>query len=452
MTGKAPLIPTGYEMLDEQVQQKRALAEAMLAQGMTARQDYRSPFQVLGQLAQAWAGKSMQNDANRMQAEALQKRLADFAAARQSLSADLQSGATPEQIYTKYGTNPLLADAIKPIVDAYGEGLARTATNNADIQKDRQYRGDPVELKTSDGKFVTGSFDKTGNNFAVTPGGFTLPPKIENINGVAIDLQHQPSGKLLPADPNAIMNHAGAPNSDFTPNTQAQQFEINKAGAGAAKYNAQFINTGESAYGKKIGESLGDADAEAIAAARKAPQQWQTAQRILDLLRKNPITGTGANVRLELNKALATIGITGSARADATQLLAAQLAQGTLANIKSSGLGSGNGFTDKDRTFLQQASSGEISMTPGALARLAQLNQRSAVQAREAGRRVIGRMAGNPATAALVQGFAAELDTPLNGAPAKKPTPASETTAEKAQRILRARRSGGASSGSRTFP
>lgn len=450
MAGGLPVVPTGYEVLDQQTQQKRALAQAMLEAGLGPHEPYRSPFQVLGQLAQVWAGKSLQKDANKMQSEVLAKKMADFQTARQSLSADVAGGATPEQIYTKYGTDPLLQDAIKPIVEAYGEGLKRTATNSADIVKDQQYRGDPMEMKGPDGTFVTGSFDKTGNNFAVTPGGFALPPKIENINGVAVDLQHQPSGKLLPADPTAVANHAGAPNSNFTPNSAVQDFEIAKAGAGAAKYNAQFINTGETEYGKRIGGSLGEADAAAIAAARQAPQQYQNAQRVLDLLRKNPITGTAADARLALNKALATLGIHGSARADATQLLAAQLASGTLQNIKSSGLGSGNGFTDKDREFLQQASSGQISMTPGALARLAQLNQRSAIQSRQAGRRVISRMAGNPATANLVQGFAAELDTPLEGESRGRP-PANETTAQRAQRILQQRR-GGAGGSPRTFP
>jgi hypothetical protein len=57
--------------------------------------------------------------------------------------------------------------------------------------------------------------------------------------------------------------------------------------------------------------------------------------------------------------------------------LVSNLAQQTLANIKQSGLGGGNGFSNADREFLQNATGGKIEMTELGLRKLVDLNRRS---------------------------------------------------------------------------
>jgi hypothetical protein len=116
---------------------------------------------------------------------------------------------------------------------------------------------------------------------------------------------------------------------------------------------------------------------DAIAAGESAIGQIESSYRVRDLLKQNPITGTGAQARLGFEKALATAGFTKGDRASVTENLSAELAKTTLAAVRTSGLGSGQGFTDKDRQFLERAAAGQIDLTPANLNYLAELNEKA---------------------------------------------------------------------------
>ena len=111
-----------------------------------------------------------------------------------------------------------------------------------------------------------------------------------------------------------------------------------------------------------------------------------------DLLRKNPITGTAAETRLGLERALATAGFGKGDRATVTENLAAELGKTTLAAIRTSGLGSGQGFTDNDRKFLERAAAGNIELTQENLEYLAELNERAGRARIQQSNRVRGRL------------------------------------------------------------
>lgn len=130
-------------------------------------------------------------------------------------------------------------------------------------------------------------------------------------------------------------------------------------------------------YSEELAGLVAKQDAEAIAAGDTGVSQIESSYRVRDLLAKNPITGTGAEARLALNKALSVAGFSKGERASVTENLAAELAKTTLAAIRSSGLGSGQGFTDKDRQFLERAAAGQIDQTPSNLLYLAELNEKS---------------------------------------------------------------------------
>lgn len=119
-------------------------------------------------------------------------------------------------------------------------------------------------------------------------------------------------------------------------------------------------------------------DLEKIKVGDAALAQIETANNVRDLLTQNPITGFGANARLGLEKALAGAGFVKGDRASITENLSATLAKTTLATIRSSGLGSGQGFTDKDREFLEKAAAGTLEMTNENLRYLADLNDKAA--------------------------------------------------------------------------
>jgi len=64
-----------------------------------------------------------------------------------------------------------------------------------------------------------------------------------------------------------------------------------------------------------------------------------------------------------------------------TEMLMADMAKTTLQNIKSSGLGAGQGFSNADRDFLEKASAGKITLNAGTIKYIADLNERAGLKA-----------------------------------------------------------------------
>lgn len=182
-------------------------------------------------------------------------------------------------------------------------------------------------------------------------------------------------------------------NIDGTPNIAYQEYSKKAAKAGAP---STVVNVStDKKYGEIFGTKLAEQDAAAIDAAKSAPDRIQSARRVKELLDKNPITGTGATWRLNAYKALSTAGLVNSDSVKNTEDLVSELSSQTLDAIKTSGLGSGQGFTDKDRQFLQDAKSGRIEINPGTLRRIADLNEKAALRTIEKGNSVIKSLKSN---------------------------------------------------------
>jgi len=162
-------------------------------------------------------------------------------------------------------------------------------------------------------------------------------------------------------------------------NVVAQKKDI--ARAGASNLN---VNT-EKTYGSKFGGLIAESDAAKLSAAENAPRMAENADRIADLLATGKvITGTGANARLQLAKALNLAGGTDSERIKNTEVLVSSLAETTLGAIKASNLGAGQGFTNADRDFLEKAVAGQLSYDQKSLGELARLSRRAAEKSAEA--------------------------------------------------------------------
>ena len=135
----------------------------------------------------------------------------------------------------------------------------------------------------------------------------------------------------------------------------------------------------EKKYGEKFAGNIADADVALRDAAERAPDTAANANRILSLLQSGQvITGSAANVKLQMAKFLNLGGGNDSEAVTNTEVLISSLADSTLGAIKSSGLGSGQGFTDKDREFLERAKSGQITYEAASLKRLAELAHKAA--------------------------------------------------------------------------
>lgn len=159
---------------------------------------------------------------------------------------------------------------------------------------------------------------------------------------------------------------------------EAQKSRIAKAGATNVNVST------EKKYGERFGGLIAESDAAKLAAAEKAPEAAATADRVMDLIGTGKvITGTGANARLQIAKALNLAGGTDSEKIRNTEVLISSLAETTLGAIKSSNLGAGQGFTNADREFLEKARAGQLSYDSKSLAELARLSRLAAEKSAE---------------------------------------------------------------------
>lgn len=138
------------------------------------------------------------------------------------------------------------------------------------------------------------------------------------------------------------------------------------------------VNT-EKKYGEVFSTKVAEMDQSMMDAAQKAPDYAERANRILGVLSNGKvITGTGAEFRLNLAKAMKLAGLAQGEGIEETEALVSDLSSNTLDAIKASGLGSGSGFSNADREFLEKAKGGKITLEGGTLKRLAELAHRAA--------------------------------------------------------------------------
>ena len=163
-----------------------------------------------------------------------------------------------------------------------------------------------------------------------------------------------------------------------------QQFNEEQARAGRAPGATVNVSTGKK-YGEAFATQIAEADMGKMATAEKAPQLAESANRIIDLVQQgNVFTGPAADIKLNIARALNVVGADNQEKIANTEALIAATGQSTLDAIKSAGLGTGQGFTDKDLKFLQGIAGGTIGLTPQTLTRLAELQHRTATRSVEA--------------------------------------------------------------------
>lgn len=161
-----------------------------------------------------------------------------------------------------------------------------------------------------------------------------------------------------------------------------QEFMVG-ASPNSPKTTINIGSASEEEYGKKFAAKAAERDIGLMETAEKAPEMIATAKRINDLVSGgNVITGFGAPFRLQVAKALNIGGSGDNERIANTEILIASLKKQVLDAVKSSGLGSGQGFTDKDREFLEDTT-GKVGNDSASLKRLAELAQKAGVSSIE---------------------------------------------------------------------
>lgn len=140
--------------------------------------------------------------------------------------------------------------------------------------------------------------------------------------------------------------------------------------------------TGENQYGATFGGGMAKDDLALRAAAGAAGDIITNANNTERLLQSgNVITGVGANAKLNVlafGQALGATGRTTDELIANTQQLQQQRSTAVLQQIKSSGLGTGQGFTDKDLKFLQDSAAGRITLSKETIQRQIEVERNAA--------------------------------------------------------------------------
>ena len=160
----------------------------------------------------------------------------------------------------------------------------------------------------------------------------------------------------------------------------AQQAEFLKFLASKTpKTSVSVAQSTEKGYGTQFAGEVAKGDVVLRAAAQDAPAAAENANRILQTLASGkPIVGAGADIKLGIAKLLNIAGADNAEIISKTEGMVASMAQNTLNAIKTSGLGTGQGFTDKDLKFLEAAKSGNINFQPDTIRQLAELSHKAA--------------------------------------------------------------------------
>jgi hypothetical protein len=201
----------------------------------------------------------------------------------------------------------------------------------------------------------------------------------------------------LGGKPTTVGTYADVPLPDAV---AAQKKEIAKAGA------SNITMSTEKKYGEQFAGKMADTDIAKMTTAEKAPQLAESANRIIELVKQgNLFTGPVADVKLNIARALNVAGASNDEKIANTESLIAATGQSTLDAIKSAGLGTGQGFTDKDLKFLQGIAGGTITYTPQTLTELARLQHQAATRSAESWNKRVKQM---PKTATEGTGLSTE--------------------------------------------
>lgn len=429
--------PTDFNMEQQAVERQRKLAEAMMMRGQ---QQQPAGAMVSGHyVPQSWTqglAQALQGPAGMYAARKADEQSKDIATRQRKAYADeltkfgeLANGTpivpesqgnnpsafTPEQAAQPGDRRAALAMALgaqNPALQKYGmDNLMPKAPEWALGERFNQQTGQPE-------KFM---YDKNNPASQQAIGGQKA------VNGTAVNGQlvnpatGQTIGAAIPKQlaPDSVV--AMGPGGTLVPNAPVIDAKSKIASAGKTNVNNTISVAGpENAYNKDVGEGMAKANLALVEAAKGAPEAIRNARSIRTALDNGAITGTGAQTRLAVQKALETAGVIGSGKAATTQELMSNLGKLTLSGVKTSGLGAGNGFTDKDLAFLSSATSGTIEDTPANLRRVADLSERLATAQHRKGTEVVSRWRQDPSLKNITRDTVID---PIPGAAGAGPAP-----------------------------
>jgi hypothetical protein len=364
--------PSAYEEEMLRAQRQQQLAEMLRQQAFTPDEEpytfqgFRatpSPANAIARVLSAYTSKKLGEKAKEAEGKARQVDLEAFETLRRDLGPQTRVAAPdmfgdPMEMGGKY--TPPVTETVMPTYQQREETLTRAlasgtpmAQRYAQLMLSRQPQVG-IEAIMEATPESRKAYQETGDPFALAK-----PPKAADLPSDVQSYQFYVQQE----------ERAGRPAKSFEAFKTAQRPTTNINIPGQKTVDA---------YTTELSKGMAAQDLASIAAGDQAIPQIEMSYTVRDLLKQNPITGTGAQARLGLEKALVAAGFSQGDRASVTENLMAVLAKTTLAAIPTSGLGSGSGFTESDRGFLERAAAGQKEMTNANLQFLAELNEKVA--------------------------------------------------------------------------
>ena len=363
----------GFEPEMQDITRQRDLAKMLLQKGMTdnlsgqmvsGRYVGASPLQGIANLYSAYKGKQLAEESDKKQAE-----LANLI--RQQTVQDLQAygqavKGTPEQTTYGAGMEGPTMTVTPAVAPDYDKGLAILMGSKSPQSQALAQALLADQLKShvlpEGGTLVRGGFG--GGTGQTIQGAPKLGQELK-------DAARQAKLDITKVD-------------QWTDADWAKVRGIEaKIAADKRPVTNVMVNT-EQTYGGNLAKGAAETDLALRNAAVSAPEIVSKVARNKKILESgNFVRGKGANGQQERALYADAVGLGGNGtagKAANTQSLIQGSAETTLNSIKSSGLGSGQGFTDKDREFLQDAKSFRITMNKENIKRVLDLEERAAIE------------------------------------------------------------------------
>ena len=303
------------------------------------------------------------------------------------------------QAYRDISANPSQAQITAHLEDIMGSSLYSDAEKASITKRSEFLLGMPFEERQM---YLAQQGASAGE----------LKPSTVQINrGGATDVLRVPA---FGGAPSTAGSYADVP---FPADVQAQKMLTARAAAPKTEIN---VST-EKKYGEMFAGKMAETDISKLTTAEKTPQLAESANRIIDLVNSGKIiSGPAADVKLAIARAMNVTGANNAELISNTERLISAQGQATLDAIKGAGLGTGQGFTDKDLRFLQGIAGGTINLTPETMREMANLQHRVAQRSADAWN---SRVKQIPASATQGTGLSTEpIKVPeLRGAGPKRP-------------------------------
>lgn len=195
---------------------------------------------------------------------------------------------------------------------------------------------------------------------------------------------NSPEGKRIiaehynkPTGPTTLMRDLEAAGID-PKSPQGQELIARHYGKPVAEVN---VDTAQKPLYGELGKFFGEDVGKSREIAGDAAKTLQSADTAEELLNKGIISGTGANFRLGLSRALAGAGLIKGDKVEYTEAFMAEMGRQTLTLVKQ--LGSGSGISNADRDYAEKVAGGNIELSEAGLRRILEINKRAAKTAIE---------------------------------------------------------------------